>query len=39
MAQYFPAAADHPYKPRELELVSSTAFGNGMVGLTYRRRE
>jgi len=25
-------------KPGELELVSSTAFGNGMLGLTYRRR-
>jgi dihydrofolate reductase len=24
-------------KPSELELVSSTAFGNGMVGLVYRR--
>jgi dihydrofolate reductase len=24
--------------PRELELVSSTAFGNGVVGLVYRRR-
>jgi dihydrofolate reductase len=25
-------------KPCELELVSSTAFGNGMAGLVYRRR-
>jgi dihydrofolate reductase len=25
-------------KPRPLELVSSTSFGNGMVGLVYRRR-
>jgi dihydrofolate reductase len=25
-------------QPRELGLVSSTAFGNGMVGLIYRRR-
>jgi dihydrofolate reductase len=24
--------------PRELELVSSTAFGNGVAGLVYRRR-
>jgi dihydrofolate reductase len=24
-------------KPRPLELVSSTSFGNGMVGLVYRR--
>lgn len=24
-------------KPRELELVSSTAFGNAIVGLVYRR--
>jgi dihydrofolate reductase len=26
-------------RPGELELVPSTAFGNGTVGLTYRRQE
>ena len=46
MAQYFPTATDHPYaevmnKGRKavlpIEHVSSTLFGNGVVGLVYRR--
>jgi len=41
MARYFPTAADHPYvaeaRPGPLELVSATAFGNGVAGLVYRR--
>jgi dihydrofolate reductase len=32
-----PRLFDGVAKPRPLELVSSTSFGNGMVGLVYRR--
>ena len=44
MAQYFPTATDHPYaevmnkgRKARIEHVSSTLFGNGVVGLVYRR--